>query len=361
MKPLAVDDVIVIIEIGSNVMNLDLKMSEEDKNGENMKLFTKPVSNIVLSIAVLFLCGIMPMPLVAADYVADHTVAKESVLRSIPEQYITSAKENLHIMYCGTSHSSQVRDGMRQLQYYKSGDDTLYAVTFDGNKVDGALDIDYRPRSPVDVYNGARDLSHDSIVDGDGHTNYYLETVEYLDHADHRHVNVVMWSWCSIEGHDVQIYLDNFDELIEMYRAGGSKGRTSDNAVTFVWMTGYARGSAGINSTPTTSPYNNHRAIVDHCRQNGYFCIDYWSHDTHDYETDELYPYAQGNSPTHLLDWMNAHPGEWYECSPAHASQYHLLGNRRAYAAWWVWARLAGWQEDGDDTPLRPIGLRITQ
>jgi hypothetical protein len=22
---------------------------------------------------------------------------------------------------------------------------------------------------------------------------------------------------------------------------------------------------------------------------------------------------------------------------------YDLLGNRRAYAAWWLWARIAGW------------------
>jgi hypothetical protein len=284
-------------------------------------------------------------------YIADHTVAKEVVLRSIPESAINNAKQNLHIMYCGTSHSSQTRDGMNALQTYKAGDSTLFSVTFNGEPENNSLDMDYRPGSPVDVYSEASDLSHDG-VDSSGNTQYYHKTIEYLDHAEHSDVNVVMWSWCSIDGHNVQTYLNNFDKLIEMYKAGGSKGRTSDNSVTFVWMTGYAIGNQGTNPDAGSSPYVNHKAIVDHCIANNYFCLDYWSHDTHDYETDELYPYAQGNSPTHLLNWMNAHPGEWYECNPAHAAEYDLLGNRRAYAAWWLWARIAGWNGTFEDAGL---------
>jgi hypothetical protein len=277
------------------------------------------------------------------DYIADYTVAKETVLRSIPVAAINQARNKLHIMYCGTSHSSQTTDGMDHLQDYKPGDDTLFAVTFTGNPVSGKLDIHYRPTGSVNVYS-ASDLSHDS-TDSDGHTAYFYRTVEYLDHPDYQDVNVVMWSWCSIDGHDVEIYLDNFTELIEMYKAGGSKGRTSDNQVTFVFMTGYASGSKGDTPEPPyiRSPYQNHKRIVDFCKANQYFCLDYWSQDTHHYETDVYYPLAQGNEPTHLLEWMNDHPGEWYECNPAHASEYDLLGNRRAYAAWWLWARIAGW------------------
>ncbi|RJP78303.1 MAG: hypothetical protein C4522_12935, partial [Desulfobacteraceae bacterium] len=285
-----------------------------------------------------------PAPISSAGkYIADHTIAKETVLRSIPVEAINRARNNLHIMYCGTSHSSQTTDGMDHLQDYKSGDDTLFAVTFNGNPVSGSLDIHYRPTSPVNVYSAA-DLSNDT-TDAGGHTAYYRRTVEYLDHPDHQDVNVVMWSWCSIEGHNVEIYLDNFSELIELYKAGGAKGRTLENQVTFVFMTGYARGSDGNTPEPPyiRSPYQNHKRIVDFCKANSYFCLDYWSHDTHQYETDEFYPNAQGNTPTHLLDWMNDHPGDWYECDPAHASDYDLLGNRRAYAAWWLWARIAGW------------------
>ena len=68
----------------------------------------------------------------AEMFMADYSVTKESVLRSIPVKYINAAKQKLHIMYCGTSHSSQVADGMRGLMEYKKGDDTFFAVTFDG-------------------------------------------------------------------------------------------------------------------------------------------------------------------------------------------------------------------------------------
>ena len=44
---------------------------------------------------------------------------------------------------------------------------------------------------------------------------YFDGTVEYLNDPAHADVNVVMWSWCSIEGHDVQIYLDNFEEHLQ--------------------------------------------------------------------------------------------------------------------------------------------------
>ena len=41
------------------------------------------------------------------------------------------------------------------------------------------------------------------------------------------------------------------------------------------------------------------------------------------------------------VDWQNAHPGEWYACESAHSQP--LNANLKAYAAWHLWARLAGW------------------
>jgi len=138
-------------------------------------------------------------------------------------------------------------------------------------------------------------------------------------------------------------YLRNLEELIYLYSPGGPKGRGTGNAVTFVWMTGFANGQAGIDENAVNSAYLNHKTIVDYCKENGFFCLDYWAHDTHDYETDELYPDVNGDRPDHLMSWMDAHPGEWYRCYPSRAQSYHLLGNRRAYAAWWLFARIAGW------------------
>ncbi len=36
---------------------------------------------------------------------------------------------------------------------------------------------------------------------------------------------------------------------------------------------------------------------------------------------------------------------DWYNCSAAHTEP--LNGNRKAYAAWWLWAVLGGWEETG--------------
>jgi hypothetical protein len=43
------------------------------------------------------------------------------------------------------------------------------------------------------------------------------------------------------------------------------------------------------------------------------------------------------------IEWQNSHTQnvDWYSCSAAHSRP--LNGNLKAYAAWWLWARLAGW------------------
>jgi hypothetical protein len=43
------------------------------------------------------------------------------------------------------------------------------------------------------------------------------------------------------------------------------------------------------------------------------------------------------------IEWQNAHTRgtDWYNCSSAHSQP--LNANQKAYAAWWLWARVAGW------------------
>ena len=62
-------------------------------------------------------------------YIANYEVAKENVLRAIPESYINKAREELHIAYQHTSHGTHVSYGVFGLQDYKSGDDVLFGVT----------------------------------------------------------------------------------------------------------------------------------------------------------------------------------------------------------------------------------------
>jgi len=43
------------------------------------------------------------------------------------------------------------------------------------------------------------------------------------------------------------------------------------------------------------------------------------------------------------VEWQNSHTvgSDWYDCASAHSEP--LNANRKAYAAWWLWARLGGW------------------
>jgi hypothetical protein len=48
------------------------------------------------------------------------------------------------------------------------------------------------------------------------------------------------------------------------------------------------------------------------------------------------------------LEWQAAHLGEWYACSIRDWHTQHLNHNLKAYAFWWLMARLSGW--DGNVT-----------
>ena len=281
--------------------------------------------------------------------IADHLVAKESILRRIPKEAIERAKKKLVVLFNGTSHTSQVTWGMKGLEQYKPGDDVLFKMAFNVEN----------PTSGLEIRAGhiaGDDLSNDG-VDANGHTAYFRHTVKYLD--AHRDVNVVVWGWCDSYGHDVDIYLRNYGELIEMYRAGGKRGRTKADAVQFVFMSAHANGELGDRPGIKTSPYNITKAIREYCKKHGYFMIDYWNQDTHAYDDNRYDPNESGDVNKQHYKYVQTHQKgrDWFPCRnpvtgqieyPAHADSnqkyaQHLTGNIRAYAAWWVWARLAGW------------------
>ena len=61
--------------------------------------------------------------------IADHTIAFENVLRSIPDEYINAARNDLHIAYQHTSHGTHVSYGMFGLPGYKAGDETRFGTS----------------------------------------------------------------------------------------------------------------------------------------------------------------------------------------------------------------------------------------
>ncbi len=77
------------------------------------------VTGMICAIAASQGCGKDsedPIPLIA-----DHSVARLSVLDSIPESAIRAAKSQLHIAYGHTSHGSQLVDGANALIAFMNG------------------------------------------------------------------------------------------------------------------------------------------------------------------------------------------------------------------------------------------------
>ncbi len=252
------------------------------------------------------------------DTIADYRVARESVLRSIPQSAIDLAKNNLKIYFFHTSHGSRVVTGMSGLLNYKSGDSTKFAFTYGGTPVSGSLYF--------------REDGYD-LSAGEGYWDTNVRT--FLNSPASAGINVVMGSWCNPAGHNHQSYIDRMEALIAEYPS-----------ITFVFMTGHPNGDG--ESTGTTSAYHCHRLVTDHCRTHNRYCIDYWSIETHG--MDDTY-YATANddgladSVSFYFDWMNSHfiGTDYYSCSCAHTTNQRITCNRIAYAAWWIWARVAGW------------------
>jgi hypothetical protein len=286
-------------------------------------------------------------------FVADFSVATESVLRSIPEQYINKAREELHIAYQHTSHGTHVAYGMFGLPGYKAGDDILYGITNNDPATDKLDFRDYALAGYAADGDDASDLSRNE-------TAFIQATRNFLDDPQNASINVVMWSWCDISGHNVsENYLPGMQTLINEYSAGGTKIGTGENqrteAVTFIFMTGHANPG---NNVGEGNPKNQADLITEFCKENRKFCLDYYSIDTHDLD-DNYWEDAgdNGNSEAYggnfYIDWQNAHSvGDgYYENlnSPEgsvtfgqHNTQ-HITANRKAFAMWWILARIAGW------------------
>jgi len=270
--------------------------------------------------------------------IADHTIAFEDILRSIPDEYISAARNNLHIAYQHTSHGTHVSYGMFGLPGFMAGDDILFAITNNNPQPDKLDFRDYAMASYAEAGVDASDLSRNE-------TAFIQATRNYLDDPVNSEINVVMWSWCNIAGHDVaDNYLPGMQTLINEYPS-----------VTFIFMTGHANKD---NNVGDGKPKNQADLILNYCKENKFYCLDYYGIDTHDMDGNYWEDAGDdGNSSTggnFYADYQNSHSvgAGYYEnkSSPggsvtygAHNSQ-HITANRKAYAMWYILASIAGWE-----------------
>jgi hypothetical protein len=247
---------------------------------------------------------------------------RSTLLAAIPQSWVEKAKTDLRIAYGHTSHGSQIVDGMTGLV---TAGGSLYA--FNGTGSGGALTLQDMP------FPGASDLG------APDRTAWASATRTYL--GAHPEVNVVLWSWCgqvsSATSADIDTYLSLMTALENDFPG-----------VKFVYMTGHLDGTGLAGNL-----HVRNEQIRKYCSDNNRWLYDFA--DIESYDPDGTY--FGGKSPNDncdydsdgngsldrnwAIDWQNAHPGQWYSCSSAHSQP--LNANQKAYAAWHLWARLAGW------------------
>jgi len=259
-------------------------------------------------------------PRKAAGRVIDHTCID---LKSVPAEWIASAKSKLHIAYGHTSHGSQITTGMTGLVTFRG---TSYAWNNGG--AGGALDL------------------HDYAMPGDlgnpDYTRWEAETRNYL--AQNSDVNVIIWSWCgqvsSATEANIATYLGLMASLENDFPG-----------VAFVYMTGHLDGT-GL----TGNLHIRNEQIRNYCRNNNKYLFDFA--DIESYNPDGVYfgdkkpndacDYDSNGDGTKdanwAVEWQNRHTQgvDWYNCSSAHSQPVNA--NMKAYAAWHLWARIAGWE-----------------
>ncbi|MEN8126035.1 MAG: hypothetical protein ABFR32_13010, partial [Bacteroidota bacterium] len=118
----------------------------------------------------------------------------------------------------------------------------------------------------------------------------------------------------------------------------------------FVYMTGHLDGS-GLNG----NLHKRNEQIRSYCVTNNKILYDFADietydpdntyfgdkipNDNNDYDSDK----NGSRDGNWAVEWQNSHTEntDWYDCSCAHSKALNC--NQKAYAAWWLWASLAGW------------------
>ncbi len=300
---------------------------------------------------VLFLLSVIPLFLSAL--IIDHTCTD---ITQIPESAILAAKDSLRIGYGHTSHGWQITYGMDGLvEFANNGGKGLSLpediFAFNNGGTDGALDFE-----DGDGYEEGW-LDHDCGY----YPNWVDETREYLEDASHSDVNVIMWSWC---GQVSNKYCSGV--LWDQYLGPMTQLEIDYPHVTFIYMTGHV----DIGADTCNKAAND--SIRAYCRNNDKVLFDFADFDRHDPDGN-YYEFCNDNCDYYdsvggallgnwALEWQAVHTEgvDWYSTPGSHT--YPINENQKGYAAWWMWARLAGWEGSAgiDENPDLDNNLKLS-
>jgi hypothetical protein len=278
--------------------------------------------------------------------IADHF---STDITTIPQAWIEEAKRELHIAYGHTSHGSQLTTGMAGLVDFAKGGglglllpENIFQFSPGGNDGGGYLHL----------FEGSGTTAGDLELDLGYYPGWVDETRAYLGAPDpvtdrgsnHPEMNVVIWSWCT----QASTYTEQ--QMLDQYLLPMTQLEQDYPGITFVYMTGHADGTGEEGNL-----HLRNQQIREYCIQNGKVLYDFYDIELYDpdgnYYGDKLvngqcdYD-SDGNGILDriwCLDWQNRHVEgvKWYTCDCSHS--YPINCNQKAYAAWWLWARLAGW------------------
>ncbi len=268
----------------------------------------------------------------AQGFIIDHTSTK---ITAIPQAWIQKAKTDLHIFYGHTSHGSQLVTGMEGL------------VGFANN---GGLGLDL----PDNIFAGL-DI-HEDGPDAGYYPTWVNTTRSYLGAVDpatgrgksHPNTNVVIWSWCG------QLSGLTASEVTNEYLQPMSQLEADYPGIKFVYMTGHSDGT-GL----TGDLHKNNQQIRQYTIQNHKILYDFYDIELYDPDgkyfgdkraSDDCRYDSDGNGSLDsnwATQWTSKHTinKDYYNCECQHSEALNC--NQKAYAAWWLWARLAGWSGPG--------------
>ena len=281
---------------------------------------------VVAVFATLPVAGARTSPLVI-----DHTSVD---LNAIPASAVENAKAHLHVAYGHTSHGSQLIGGMSGLVTFEGAPLSPATYSWSEGGAGGALDID--------DYFASGDLGNPDF------TSWATRTRAYLSNPANDDVNVVMWSWCGqVSGAS--------ESNINTYLSLMSALERDFPSVTFVYMTGHLDGT-GVEGNLNQRNEQIRAWVRSH---NGvlydFADIESFDPDGHSYlarGANDACDYDGGNW---ARAWQDSHVEgtDWYPCSAAHTEP--LNANRKAYAAWHLFARLAGWNPSSPTSTTTPV------